>query len=59
MGVILMCVLLQATNLTKTFGAENNQKVTVLNSINLEIEEGEFVAIIGSQAQESQLFCII
>lgn len=47
MGVILMSVLLQATDLTKTFGTENNQKVTVLNSIDLEIEEGEFVAIMG------------
>lgn len=42
-----MSVLLRATDLTKTFGTENNQKVTVLNSINLEIEEGEFVAIMG------------
>jgi len=42
-----MSVLLQATDLTKTFGTENNQKVTVLNSIDLEIEEGEFVAIMG------------
>lgn len=42
-----MSVLLRATDLTKTFGTENNQKVTVLNAINLEIEEGEFVAIMG------------
>ncbi len=42
-----MSILLQATDLTKTFGAENNQKATVLDSINLNIEEGEFVAIMG------------
>ncbi len=42
-----MRILLQATDLTKTFGAEQNQKITVLNSINLGIEEGEFVAIMG------------
>jgi putative ABC transport system ATP-binding protein len=43
----IMSNLLQATDLTKTFGTENNQKVTILNSINLEIKEGEFVAIMG------------
>lgn len=39
--------LLEAKNIIKTFGVGSRQELTVLKGINLHVDKGEFVAIIG------------
>ena len=40
-------VILQATQVTKTFIGENGRPKTVLKKVNLTVHEGEFVTILG------------
>lgn len=42
-----MGVLLEAKGLCKAFGKSNQMKTLVLNKVDLSIEEGEFVAVMG------------
>lgn len=44
--------ILNCENVSKIYGSGENQ-VTALNKINLTIEKGEFVALVGPPAQEN------
>ena len=46
--------MIKAVNLTKVFHTESVE-TTALNGINLEINQGEFVAVMGPQ--ESLFYC--
>ena len=49
--------ILEVKNLTKTYG-KGNTLVKALDDVSFEVEQGEFVAIIGPSGSGNPLFCI-
>lgn len=49
--------ILEVKNLTKIYG-KGNTLVKALDDVSFEVEQGEFVAIIGLPVPENPLYCI-
>ena len=39
--------IVEVRDICKTFNAETSEPIRVLNNLNLDVEEGEFVALMG------------
>ena len=52
-----MAALLSAKDLCKTYVIDKRQN-NVLKNVNLEVNEGEMIAIMGRQDQANQHFCM-
>ena len=53
-----MSVILETKQLCKFYGAGENQ-VKAVNQVDIQIEQGEFVAIVGKSGSGKSTFCLL